>query len=86
MRVLITGGTGFIGQALCPRLKAAGHDVVILTRQSSPRLPSGAAAAVSRLGDLDAAGFDAVINLAGAPIGDARWTESRRKLLLDSRV
>ena len=36
--------------------------------------------------ELDAAGFGGVINLAGAPIGDARWTESRKKLLRDSRV
>jgi len=86
MRILITGGTGFIGQALCPRLQAAGHEVVILTRQSGARLPNGVASAVTRLDDLDAGGFGGVINLAGAPIGDARWTPSRRKLLLDSRV
>ena len=86
MRILITGGTGFIGQALCPRLQAAGHEVVILTRQSSARLPSGVSSAVTRLDDLDAGEFGGVINLAGAPIGDARWTPSRRKLLLDSRV
>lgn len=86
MRILITGGTGFVGQALCPRLAAGGHEVVVLTRQSTPRLPQGAKTAVTRLDDLDAGGFDAVINLAGAPIGDARWTESRKRLLLDSRV
>lgn len=86
MRILITGGTGFIGQALCPRLAAAGHEVVILTRQSTPALPRGAASAVTRLDDLDAGDFGAVINLAGAPIGDARWTESRKRLLLESRV
>ena len=86
MRVLITGGTGFIGQALCPRLAAAGHDVVVLSRQSQPALPAGATRSVTRLGELDAGEFDAVINLAGAPIGDARWTSARKKLLLDSRV
>ena len=86
MRILITGGTGFIGQALCPRLAAAGHEVVILTRQSAPVLPRGAASAVTQLDALDAGDFGAVINLAGAPIGDARWTESRKRLLLDSRV
>jgi len=86
MRVLITGGTGFVGHALCPRLAAAGHDVVILTRQTNAQLPDGARAAVTRLDELDAADFGGVINLAGAPIGDARWTESRKKLLLDSRV
>ena len=86
MRILITGGTGFIGQALCPRLAAAGHEVVILTRQSTPVLPRGVASAVTQLDTLDAGDFGAVINLAGAPIGDARWTESRKRLLLESRV
>ena len=86
MRVLITGGTGFIGQALCPRLAAAGHDVVVLSRQSQPALPAGATRSVTRLGELDAGEFDAVINLAGAPIGDARWTAARKQLLLDSRT
>jgi uncharacterized protein (TIGR01777 family) len=75
-----------VGHALCPRLAAAGHEVVILTRQSNATLPPGARSAVTRLDGLDAAGFGGVINLAGAPIGDARWTESRKKLLLDSRV
>jgi len=86
MRVLISGGTGFVGQALCPWLSAAGHEVVVLTRHSSPRLPRGVTSAVTRLDELDAGEFGGVINLAGAPIGDARWTDSRRKLLLDSRV
>jgi uncharacterized protein (TIGR01777 family) len=86
MRVLITGGTGFVGHALCPRLAAAGHEIVILTRQTNARLPEGASSAATRLDGLDAADFGGVINLAGAPIGDARWTERRKKLLLDSRV
>jgi uncharacterized protein (TIGR01777 family) len=86
MRVLVTGGTGFIGQALCPRLAAAGHQVVVLTRQPNPRLPQGVASSVNRLDDVDAGNVDAVLNLAGEPIGDARWTEARRKLLLESRV
>jgi hypothetical protein len=41
---------------------------------------------VAQLDTLDAGDFGAVINLAGAPIGDARWTESRKRLLLESRV
>ena len=86
MHVLITGGTGFIGQALCPRLRAAGHELTVLTRQSRPVLPQGVARAVNRLEDVDPSSVDAVINLAGEPIGDGRWTEARRKLLLDSRV
>jgi uncharacterized protein (TIGR01777 family) len=86
MRVLITGGTGFVGHALGPRLVAAGHEVVILTRQSRPTLPEDVTTSVTHLEDLAPDEFGAVINLAGAPIGDARWTEQRKKLLLDSRV
>lgn len=86
MRVLITGGTGFVGQALCPRLAAAGHEVIVLSRQWNPRLPAGSTRAVRQLEDLPAGDVDAVINLAGEPIADARWTASRKKLLVDSRV
>lgn len=86
MKVLVTGGTGFIGQSLCPALLADGHEVVILTRQSAPRLPPGRIAAVNRLDDLAPSDFDAVVNLAGAPISEGRWTESRKKLLFESRV
>ena len=86
MKILVTGGTGFVGQSLCPALAADGNEVVILTRQPAPRLPKGGVSSVTRLDDLDASDFGGVINLAGAPIGDARWTESRKKLLLDSRI
>jgi uncharacterized protein (TIGR01777 family) len=86
MRILVTGGSGFVGQALFPALAVAGHEVVILTRQSNLRLPSGVARSATRLDELDAADFGGVVNLAGAPIGDARWTEQRKKLLLESRL
>lgn len=86
MRILVTGGTGFIGQALCPRLKSAGHEVTVLTRQSRAALPEGVAQAVTTLDKLDAAAFGGVVNLAGAPIGEGRWTAARRKLLIESRI
>jgi len=86
MRTLVTGGTGFIGQLLCPRLSGAGHEVVILSRQSNPRLPRGALRAVSSLDELDVNEFGGVINLAGAPIADLRWTPARKRLLFDSRI
>lgn len=86
MRVLIAGGTGFIGQALCPRLAAAGHEIVVLSRSAVGPRPPGVHALTDSLDSLDASSFQAVINLAGAPIGDSRWTEARKKLLIDSRV
>jgi uncharacterized protein (TIGR01777 family) len=86
MRVLVTGGTGFIGQALCPRLQTAGHEVVVLTRQSRATLPKGVSRAVTTLDDMEAAEFGGVVNLAGAPIGEGRWTAARRRLLLESRT
>ncbi len=86
MRILITGGTGFIGQALVPRLATAGHEIVLLSRQAKPRMPTGAATSVTRLDELDAGEFGGAINLAGEPIGEGRWTPTRRKLLLDSRI
>ena len=86
MKILVTGGTGFVGHSLCPALAADGHEVVILTRQPAPRMPAAGVSSVTRLDGLDASDFGGVVNLAGAPIGDGRWTEARKKLLLDSRV
>lgn len=86
MRIVMTGGTGFIGQALCPMLAAAGHEVVVLSRSVDLPRPAGVSAVVADLGSLDADDFDAAINLAGAPIGDARWTAARKRLLVASRV
>ena len=86
MKILVTGGTGFVGHSLCPALAADRHEVVILTRQPAPRMPAAGVSSVTRLDGLDASEFGGVVNLAGAPIGDGRWTEARKKLLLDSRV
>ena len=88
MRILITGGTGLIGRALCREWRAKGHEVVVWSRQPHKvvALCSGAIA-VGHLQEIpDAGSLDAVINLAGAPIADRPWTQSRRQLLLQSRV
>ena len=88
MRILITGGTGLIGRALCSHWKAQGHELIVWSRQPQRvhDLCSGARG-IARLQEL--AGHpppDAVVNLAGAPIADRPWTTARRRLLWQSRV
>jgi conserved hypothetical protein TIGR01777 len=86
MEFLITGGSGFIGQALCPRLLEAGHGVTVLSRNpasAAPRLPA-AVRLVDSLAALDA--VDTVVNLAGASLAEGRWSEARKRLLRDSRI
>ncbi len=89
MRVLVTGGTGFIGRALVARLLARGDAVTVLSRRPAAAAALlGAGASVWR--DLSAwtpeTAFDAVINLAGEPIVDRPWTSARRRVLRDSRI
>ncbi len=98
MRIVIAGGTGFLGAPLAGIWAEEGHDVQILTRS----LPSGeashdAGAGMTRVGwspDGTAGGAwtrlidgaDAVVNLAGENLGDGRWTPRRKAQLRDSRV
>src|SRR5437588_10578818 len=85
-KVIVAGGSGFIGSALVPTLQANGWDVVVLTRR-----PSGAGQ-VEWDGrtqgpwarELD--GAEAVVNLAGEGIGGGRWTRARKERILRSRV
>ncbi|MDP1768519.1 MAG: TIGR01777 family oxidoreductase [Nitrospirota bacterium] len=94
MHIVVAGGTGFIGRPLCASLAQAGHRVTLLTRrkEEAQRLFSSAVTAVEWNGTETGAweqsleGADAVINLAGAPIADARWTDARKRLLTLSRV
>ena len=93
MQIVITGGTGFIGRSLCAALCQEGHRVALLTRRIEVERPSGSTVTAVEwngrmAGDwkhcLD--GADAVINLAGAPIADGRWTDAHKRLLTESRV
>ena len=94
MRIVVTGGTGFIGRPLCLSLCQEGHQVTLLTRRPSEtqRLFGAAVTAVEWNGRETGSweqvleGADAIINLAGAPMADARWTTARKRLLTDSRV
>jgi uncharacterized protein (TIGR01777 family) len=88
-RVLITGGTGFIGSALVHDLLDAGHAVTVLSRDTGKAAQQfgGRARCVARLDDIDAADpFDVVVNLAGAPIVGAPWSKKRKALLRQSRI
>lgn len=89
MRYLLTGGTGFIGAALCHRLAAGGARLVVLTRDprtARDRVPPGTRC-FTAFSDLDPGErFDAVINLAGEPIADARWSPARKQRLEQSRI
>lgn len=88
MHILITGGTGLIGRHLVPRLLELGHHVTVVTRDlNNARAIFDARVSLWKgLGDrenLDE--FDAVINLAGEPIADKRWTEAQKQRLCQSR-
>jgi uncharacterized protein (TIGR01777 family) len=87
MRILLAGASGFLGTALARRLAASGHTLVRLIR----REPSNAGEVRwdPGAGILDAdvlADVDAVINLAGAGVGDHRWTAAYKQTLRDSRL
>lgn len=86
MRILITGGSGFIGQALCRSLLADRDEVVVLTRDAQrarTRLPAEVAL-IERL--RDAGEVDAAVNLAGANLADRRWTAARKQTIRESRL
>lgn len=89
MRILITGGTGLIGRHLCKALLAAGHELTVFSRNPGT-VSSRCGAEVHAIGSLDewqpSRIFDAVVNLAGEPIVDQRWTDKRKQVLWDSRV
>lgn len=93
MKVVIAGGSGLIGTALCRALSAAGHEVVILTRSTAGTATSGPSVRAvvwqpPNLGDwtTEIADAGAVINLAGASIGRWPWTSRRKQILRDSRL
>ncbi|MBN3788437.1 TIGR01777 family oxidoreductase [Burkholderia sp. Ac-20353] len=87
--VLITGGTGFIGETLVSQLLDAGHVVTVLARDPlrAAYLFRGRVRSVTSVDQLHPhERFDTVINLAGAPILGARWSQRRQARLLASRV
>ncbi len=87
MKVLITGASGLIGRALSKELRAQGHDVVEAVRRA-PRKNNEIQWDPAK-GTLDPSAFigvDAVVHLAGAGIGDKRWSQQYKQEILDSRT
>lgn len=86
MHVLVTGGTGFIGKALCTELLKRHHQVSVLTRdvRQARELPFGCrvAATLERV----EGNVDGIVNLAGENLAAHRWNAERRQLFIDSRV
>lgn len=89
MKILMTGGTGFIGQTLCPALLAVGHTLTVYSRYPD-KVNTILGDQVMPLNSLrtlsETDHFDAIINLAGAPIFGKRWTDERKQVLLHSRI
>ncbi len=89
MKILITGGTGFIGRQLCRLLTDQNHSVTVLSRDpvAGARIIGEKINFITSLDTLSSADyFDAIINLAGAPIFGGRWTEKRKRIIRDSRI
>ncbi|MGJ7922829.1 TIGR01777 family oxidoreductase [Neobacillus sp. LXY-4] len=89
MKIIIAGGSGFIGQKLTNILLGAGHQVVILTRQK--KRAEGNLSYVRWLvegsnPEHEIESADAVINLAGVSINDGRWTATHQKQIYESRM
>ncbi len=88
MRILITGATGLIGRSLTPFLLSQGHQITALTRslQRANNLLGQQVTYWPTLDDQeDLNSFDAVINLAGEPIAEKRWTSQQKEILCQSR-
>jgi uncharacterized protein (TIGR01777 family) len=94
MKTLVTGATGFIGKQLIKKLNEKGHEIVVLTRNAESAgfnlpvhceikewNPEQTALSPSAL-----KGVEAVINLAGEGIADSRWSATRKRQIMQSRV
>ena len=87
MKILITGASGLIGQALTKQLNATGHTTVAAVRREPRR--NDEVQWNPTTGEMSPSAFDgvdAVVHLAGAGIGDKRWTDSYKMEILQSRT
>lgn len=86
--ILVTGATGFVGSRLVEGLSAAGHDVIVLTRDAAKAV--ALRPPFRLITDLDqvesGARIDAIVNLAGEPVSGGLWTARRRRAIIESRT
>lgn len=88
-RLLVSGGTGFIGSALIRELLHQSHDVTVVSRHpvAAAIQFQGKVRAVRHVSELDSSEhFDVIINLAGAPVVGLPWSQQRKKIITDSRL
>ncbi len=92
MKVAITGATGFVGSKLVKKLLAQGDQVLVLTRNASKAQAQFPQAEVVQYRPLETGdwqksieGCNAVVNLAGEPIAEKKWTAEQKKIILESR-
>jgi uncharacterized protein (TIGR01777 family) len=91
---VVTGATGFVGQALVPALRARGDEVVVLSRDAERARATLGADVAAVTADLEApgawtaalAGASSIVHLAGEPVAARRWDARRRQVIRDSRV
>lgn len=94
MKILIAGGTGFIGKQLCQEFLSAGHQVAVLSRnpsQAQGTLPENVEVigwnnSEGVMSDKAIQGVECIVNLAGESIGDGRWTKVKKEGILGSRI
>ncbi len=94
MKILVAGGTGFIGRALLKQLSEAKHHVTLISRNTEAGKSFAGERIRTEYWDGKTAGpwthqvegADAIINLAGESIGSGRWRVARKALILDSRI
>jgi uncharacterized protein (TIGR01777 family) len=95
MRIVIAGGSGFLGRRLTAAWLDAGHEVTVLTRKpdrTAATVPSTVSVRPWNPPTIDddlvetLRGADAVVNLAGAPIGGRPWTPGHKRAILQSRL